>query len=181
MATPTNLLSLAETVDAPSDDENGTVADTDSDFYCETCGKPIPYSGRGRHPRFCDEHRRGSKTGTPSGKGRGAGSVETAVQTLGAAYDALGLTLTLTGALTAASQLADAVPTLTERNRQFLAHDPQLVKMLNRAGSAGGRFAFILTQVITLGPVVMTATNEYKERLSERAAKRDAEFAEMGN
>lgn len=174
MNAPTNLLALAEAVDVPTD-ENAT----ESEFYCETCDKPIPYSGRGRHPRFCDEHRRGSRSNNASPKGRGAGNVETAVQTLGAAYDALGLALTLTGALTAASQLADAVPTLTERNRQFLAHDPQLVKMLNRAGSAGGRFGFILSQVIVLGPVIGTATGEYKAMLAERSAKRDAEFEAM--
>lgn len=28
-----------------------------ADFSCETCGEPLTYSGRGRYPRFCADHK----------------------------------------------------------------------------------------------------------------------------
>lgn len=36
----------------PFFDDAGT-----SEYLCEVCGKALVYSGRGRHPRFCDDHK----------------------------------------------------------------------------------------------------------------------------
>lgn len=38
---------------------------------CETCGKPLTYGGRGRKPRFCDEHKRNA-TARTGGRGKSA-------------------------------------------------------------------------------------------------------------
>jgi hypothetical protein len=35
-----------------------------ADFTCQVCGKGLEYSGRGRHPKFCDEHRGSKSTGS---------------------------------------------------------------------------------------------------------------------
>lgn len=42
-----------ESADAP-DDAPESVAGDDT---CIVCGKPLSYSGRGRRPKYCDEHR----------------------------------------------------------------------------------------------------------------------------
>lgn len=41
------------------------------DLACETCGAPLTYSGRGRRPRFCAQHKpRATASATPATKGR---------------------------------------------------------------------------------------------------------------
>lgn len=58
---------------ALSDDDNIdqiTIPGANGDT-CEVCGLSLHYSGRGRHPRFCDEHKpRKSATGGRKTKGR---------------------------------------------------------------------------------------------------------------
>lgn len=49
-------------LDPPAAPEAGTDLSTDGPT-CETCSTPIPYSGRGRKPRFCVEHKKKIATG----------------------------------------------------------------------------------------------------------------------
>lgn len=70
-------------VDTPPDKGNPTVT---SDLTCEVCGTGLVYSGRGRKPRFCEEHKRGSSSGSKSPGRRSGATVERAIIELGALY-----------------------------------------------------------------------------------------------
>lgn len=148
--------------DAPED--TPTPAPAAPDIACSVCGKDITYlyKGKGRRPTKCEEHKGNASrigTGTTS---RGSADVRAAVNTLGLAYNALGMVLQMAGAAGAAATLAAAVPGLQENNATYLAQDRELTKRINSLGKTGGRAAFIGSQVMVLGPVAILAATELK-------------------
>jgi len=46
------------------------------EFTCEVCGVPVVYSGRGRHPKRCDEHKRRTREPSLRAGPRGGARVE---------------------------------------------------------------------------------------------------------
>lgn len=84
---------MSETDFVFSDDipETGNPVST-SGLSCEVCGAPLSYGGRGRKPRFCDEHkpRRGSASSSTRGS---SGIVARAITELEAVYGTAGLGL----------------------------------------------------------------------------------------
>jgi len=59
------------------------------DFFCQVCNTPLTYSGRGRHPKFCDEHKPGRGSSTTSTRKSSAGTValiDRAITEIASAY-----------------------------------------------------------------------------------------------
>jgi len=140
-----------------------------ADRTCKVCGAPIVKNGRGRPSQYCDVHKgkRSAASSSSSGVGRAAAApaaVEAAVNNLDGLYSLLGTALFLFGAHDAASAMAQQRASLAASNREFLARDPELVKMLNKGGAATGRVGFIVTNVTTLGPVAVMAFNEIQAK-----------------
>lgn len=76
-------------VDDVPESGNPVSKDVPPDFACEECGAPLTYAGRGRKPRFCDEHKpgRSSSSGKPRGSSTGnLALIERAVNELEAIY-----------------------------------------------------------------------------------------------
>lgn len=128
-------------------DDPGPVASGDgSRFTCETCGEPLSYSGRGRYPRFCDEHKPGKGSSNSGGtrKGRGEGNIEASMDQL---YTMLGQGLVLIGSATGDKALVGDGELIDDRS-EVLAHewavlarnDPKVRKALASlsTGSAWG-------------------------------------------
>lgn len=90
----TSILDIPTTADKGasvpvSDDAFDAAASASSDTlptpgdFCEVCGKELEYSGKGRHPRFCEKHKparassnTGSKRSTPRRTWKDADRVE---------------------------------------------------------------------------------------------------------
>ena len=62
---PEGMIIMDDEPDAPPAD----ATEPSFDYSCEMCGTELVYGGRGRKPRFCAEHKTGSKV-QPTGKGR---------------------------------------------------------------------------------------------------------------
>ena len=58
-------------------DSEGVTPPTESGDHCEVCGIALHYSGKGRHPRFCTEHKPGASSG---GDGRKRGGKRKATE-----------------------------------------------------------------------------------------------------
>lgn len=148
------------------------VADTEptsDDPTCVVCGTPLTYSGRGRKPKYCDEHKTTRSTSTTR---RGSADVELAVQTLHGLYEGLGMPLTLLSPPGGAEWYSQ-IDGLDARNRLFLATNKDLVKRINAMANKGGNFAFVFSHILAIAPVVQVVRQDF----AERAAKRDAELA----
>lgn len=123
--------------------------DGDTEFSCqkEGCGKPLTYSGRGRHPKFCDEHR-GSSSGAGTRQRR-----QSLAPRLENAFMALGLGLSMVNQQDAtiiaqnANNMAVAWDALANEN-------PKIRRALERALSAsawGGVLAASLPVIMGIG------------------------------
>lgn len=148
------------------------------DLTCETCGKALTYSGRGRKPRFCDEHKtKSSGSGTRSTVSDR--ELNSACENLNATYNALLMPMMLVSPQ-AAQVWESQIDGLNARNRVILANNRNLVKRINAAGEKGGNIAFILSHGIALAPVVIAFRLDMAARRAERAAQEDYVTAEQG-
>jgi len=49
-------------------DETSAIVDNTPELYCETCGKQLEWSGSGRHPKYCADHRTVASRKAPAKK-----------------------------------------------------------------------------------------------------------------
>jgi len=155
------------------------------EYACGVCGKELTYGGRGRKPKFCDDHKAG--TGKPRAKG-------------GARNDALAMeaanALSQLNALIGVTLMVPALPILGD-NPAYLPNtalaiakadegfnaaafsalqtDPALCKMILRVGSASGKIALVVAYGMLAGAVVPIGIDEYKERKKVSGEARAAE------
>ena len=81
-----NMFSVSDDADI------GTLVDSEPLFRCEVCNTGLVYGGRGRHPRFCDEHKPGrSSTGSGKGSGRQTKSLKAIEDSLAGVYTFVGM------------------------------------------------------------------------------------------
>lgn len=169
-----------EAVTVPSDNPSPSVPfvnETGSDDpVCQYpgCGEALTYSGRGRKPKYCDEHKRASGSRSSGGSTRGAANVETAVSALHTLYDGLLMPLMLVSPR-GAQVWNEQIPGLDERNRVFLANSPDLVKKINSTASKGGSFAFAVSHMVAVAPVVVAVRRDFAERRAIREAENEAD------
>lgn len=159
--------------DAPDYPSGGPATDTPpGDLACEHpgCGRPLYYAGRGRKPRFCDEHKTSSKSSSSSTASRGRVSdkdLENACSTLATLYDTVTIPVTLLNPI-AGAVWVDQIEGLNERNRKILATNKDLVKKINSLGERGGNTAFAISHIVAITPVCLTI---YGSIAAGRAAK----------
>jgi len=144
-----------------------------ADLSCEVCGTPLVYGGRGRKPKFCDEHKKsGSKSGSASSPKRSTGNTERALLHMETLYDGLATVLAMSGNEASAGYLADKVAKVQEQNRLAFDSDPKLAQMVCRFGEKTGKGIFIAANVGLIVPVLGIAR---VEMTLKRNAKRGAE------
>lgn len=146
--------------------------DVPPEYACEVCGTELTYGGRGRKPRFCDEHKPARGTSTGSGR-KSSKDVEAAVSSLNQVYTLLQMGLGLLGANLAGDALEASIPKLEKGNREHLTNDPELAKRIAEMGKTGGRYAFFSAQVLTIGPVLFLAYSELAQRRAENRKESD--------
>lgn len=150
---------------SPADDADTPI--TSTDLTCEVCGTPLLYGGRGRKPKFCDEHKQQS---TSSGTRRRSSNrdVDAAMAALGSAHSSLSFLLMLMAGDAAVAWEANR-PALDERNRGILEADPKLAKRLATAASKGGGPALVLSHLIAVAPAAGIAYGKVRAVRQDKA------------
>lgn len=142
-------------VDAPS----GT-----AEFVCIECGTPLHYSGRGRHPKYCDDHKPGPQrvnTGTRTVSAKG--DVETALAAMDMLYSGMTMLL-LVISPEASAQFASKIGQAQMQNRLAFEGDKSLTKAVCKTSSKGGKAVFVSTQVMLFAPVAQTVVKDMAAR-----------------
>lgn len=155
--------------DVPPDDPPGPIRNDSSDPVCQYpgCDEPLVYAGRGRRPKFCDDHKKASGSAS-SRAGNGArGDVKAAMETLQFIYDGVAAGLTIV-APTAASVWADKIDGLQAQNAQTLANDKPLCRAINRFGQTSARGTFIASHLIAVAPVAVLTRVELSMRSNRK-------------
>ena len=140
------------------------------EYACQTCGKELHYGGRGRKPKFCDEHKKGGSSNTVSRKG---GNVQLATQ----AADALvqlnslcAMGLMLAHLPETAGALASTEEGFRQQAINSLITDPALCKTILKAGTTSGKVSLLIAYAMLASAVVPVAVVEVKEAQALKAA-----------
>jgi hypothetical protein len=139
---------------------------------CDVCGKDITadWKGRGRKPKFCDAHRTEVKKPVESTIPKGSsGDVKTALATMEQFYGFVSAGLFLAGMHDIMEDFEEALPTLQEKNKQFLENDKELVKKLSTIGKTSGRTGFFIANAMVLLPTGVAASRVIRERGEAKA------------
>lgn len=136
---------------------------------CEVCGTELVYSGRGRKPKRCDEHKRQRRTGdassTSSVKSTALG--KQAAQALGQLNGLIATAMLLAPEPYRLPQTASAIATandaFVEQAAAALSTDPKLARLIIQSGAASGRAALIVSYAMLAGAVVPVGVLEYRE------------------
>jgi hypothetical protein len=153
-----------EAPDADPPQSSGTM-----DLSCEVCGVPLIYGGRGRKPRFCEDHKPARSASIP----RGSSDVAQALAVMDGMYTMLSMLLTVASP-NALVMFRQQVPMLQERNAVFFAADKNLCKSVCKVGSKGGKTAFVSSNVLAVAPVLAVAVGDMRARSQVKAQAKSA-------
>lgn len=165
--------------DMPPDAADSTTDTvTSNDPTCEVCGTPLSYSGRGRKPKYCDDHKRSTSTSRTTSTGRrSTRDVEAAMAALSSGHTVVQFAMSLVS-LEAGQVFEISRPTLDERNRAILESDPALAKRIAAMASKGGGAALLISHVIAIAPAAAIAGRQMRASAVTRAQKREAQSFE---
>lgn len=165
----------------PFDDGNGSPTESPSephtnastDPVCRVCGIGLTYSGRGRRPTLCDEHKKAARPPGSSSR-RSSGDVAAAVAILSSLYDVTALGL-MAVSPSAAHKWSRSVPGLLETDAVILAADKDLCHQILRMGEANGKTVFYMAHLMAVIPVVIEIRSDFADRRANRR-EREAEI-----
>lgn len=142
------------------------------EFPCQVCGREAgPYGGRGRKPKYCEEHKQqksASKRSTPQPKNAAlAANAADALAQINAlaAFGATVLQYEATG-----ETIRNANDEFRERAYQALVTDPDLCKAILRGGAMSGRAMLILSYGMLASVVAPVAVMEFREKKEAKLA-----------
>lgn len=136
-------------------DDPGITSHDPERFACEVCGVTLTYSGRGRYPKRCDEHKSGSKSADgPKRAGRQTAQITESMTQL---YEMLGQGLVLVGAATGDEALKgdgvlidDRAEILAKEWAKLAETDPKVAKALKGLATGGAWGGVVITHAMLL-------------------------------
>jgi hypothetical protein len=152
----------------------------DVEYPCEVCGRESgPYSGRGRRPTKCREHKR--QTRSTSGASRRTTNDALAAQASAVLEQLNGvfaIGLMVVGFNMTASALAANNDAFKENAFEALKTDPDLCKLICKGGVKSGKVALGIAYASLGTQVVPVAVQEFKAKREERRVRMEAMEAE---
>lgn len=143
------------------------------EYACETCGTELSYGGRGRKPKFCEDHKPNRAKGdgthrsrTSTGKNAQLAAQATAVLLQINGYVAMGLMLA--SMRETASALGGAQDGFESTTYEALLTDPDLCKTILKAGTTSGKVALAISYLMLGAAVVPVGIVEYKQIKADR-------------
>lgn len=165
--TPTELRD-----DAPLTDE--TVGEEYPD-KCEECGKGVPYGGRGRRPRFCDDHKPRKSQSSSRSSGRGSEAVaRNAASMLGQLNGLIGMGLAMYGLNMTAASIERANEQFVESATQALINDPKLARKIVGLGATTGKASLAVAYGMLGAAIAPAAVVEIKMKKADQDAAADS-------
>lgn len=141
-----------------------------NDPTCEVCGTPLYYGGRGRKPKFCDEHKRSApKSSSGGSKGRNGAVVDAAMANLNMLNNMAKLPIGLISA--PAGQVWNSkLDDLQAQSRAILESDPALAKSIAGAGAISGKWLLLGAYALAFKDVAAVAIIDNSQKRAAKAA-----------
>ena len=163
----------------PDDDESApatnpipdTVVGAAPEYSCQMCGKELHYGGRGRKPKFCDDHKaaKGPAKDRPANAANKA-LAEKAADVLAQYNDLAAFGMLTFGMPKTGSAIAGKNATFREQAATALATDPALCRSILSAGQTSARGALMVAYGMFATAVGMVAYAEIKEKRADEKA-----------
>jgi len=149
-----------------TEDLKDEIPPSNYEYACEVCGKEIFYGGRGRKPKYCDEHKTNKSSKSSTGKtkisGQGAQLAAQATEALVQLNGLFSMGLTLVKLPMTAGALNDAQEGFRESTYNALLTDPELCKTILRVGTTSGKVALMISYSMLIAAVAPVGVLEYK-------------------
>ena len=138
------------------------------EYPCTVCGKESgPYSGRGRKPTKCSEHKV-AKGGRAKTTGKNATLAAQATDTLAQCNELVAFVALVARYENTSEQIKLANTVFRESAYSALLTDPDLCQTIIRTGGITGKGALIISYAMLASAVVPTAIVEFKMHRAER-------------
>lgn len=142
------------------------------EYPCVECGREAgPYSGRGRKPTRCPEHKKTPSGAKPKTTGKNAALAGQAADTLAQYNDLVAFVATMAKYENTGEALSNANETFREKAYAALLTDPDLAASIVRSGGISGKAALIISYAMLAGAVAPVAMMEARVHKAERIAR----------
>jgi len=131
-------ITIASNDEVPPDVKAYTIGqeqNASTGFQCIVCGTALTYGGRGRHPKFCDEHKPKKSASSRTSGGIPVDVLIDQIQTL---YVAMATGATFTPYALDGMVIAENATTLAESWRPLILRDPKIRKFWEKICTGGG-------------------------------------------
>lgn len=124
------------------------------EYSCEVCGEELFYGGRGRKPKFCDEHKK-NRPPTSATRTTRSPSVDRLVEQISETYRMVGTGLTFNnGTSMDGMVLLESADKLGESWRTLLERDPKIRKMWEKFFTVSGYGAVLAAHAMIALPIM---------------------------
>lgn len=150
--------------------------ETEAEYVCLTCGTAIEYSGRGRKPKYCDQHKRRASTAgnrSASGTSNNEKLAAMAVDVLCQGNAAVTVGLMFMRLNRTASAVAERDDPFRVQAYEALKLDPALCKLILKGGASSGKVALVVAYAMMAASVAPVLIEEMKERRAEKEETED--------
>lgn len=120
----------------------------DAPYRCEVCGTSLTYSGRGRRPKFCEDHKKGAK-----GTGQRPANMKALENSLADIYRGLGMGLNFIDPISG-MEVANSADALAHSWIILAESNPKVKKFLLKITTGGGVGAVILAHGMVAIPIL---------------------------
>lgn len=148
---------------------------------CVVCGTALEYSGRGRKPKYCDEHKRSvSRTNvrasTPKNDRLAAQATDALMQINGLGA----LVCMLSGMPMTATAITGAEEGLREQVKAALITDPDLCNKILSAGTHSAKISLVIAYGMFAAAVLPVGIMEFKQNKEARQVEADKDTENVG-
>lgn len=168
-------------VEIPAD-ETPAALPTDSapavpELACKTCGKELSYSGRGRKPVYCDEHKKSGSTssGVTRSSKRSDAIAREAAQVLSQVNGLIGIGLMVAPEPYrmpgTAAKLDSVADKFEDQAYTALLASPALARTIARAGGVSGSAGLIIAYAMLASSIAPVAMEEWKDNRKASAGE----------
>lgn len=148
---------------------------TDVEYPCEACGKEAgPYSGRGRKPRFCVDHKKNKNASVRKVTGNAGNLAAQATEVLSQLNGIIAIGLMAVGMNQTASAIAAGNDTFAERAHAALLTDTDLCRLILKGGVKSAKISLGIAYAGLGVGVVPVAVNEIREKREEAELRKQA-------
>lgn len=153
----------AITADIPADE-----APSVPEIACVECGKELTYSGRGRKPKYCDEHKPKNSAANPARSKRGDAIAREAADVLVQINGLIQVGMLIVPEpykMPRTAMKLDAVSDkFGEQAFEALKASPALAKAIARAGGVSGSAGLIIAYGMLAASIAPVAVEEWKSK-----------------